>query len=534
MRKRILAFILTAALGASLLTGCGGTGSSTGGSTGGNSDSDTVDTANLKDEVHVAMGVEPETLDCHKQGLVAGRQIGRYIYEGLVELNSSYEPMPQLAESIENNEDYSEYTFYLRQGVLFHNGKEMTSEDVVASLNRWIENCATAQTILSDGQQFEAVDDYTVKISIGKPCYTFLEVLASPTFFAGIMPKEVVDEATDKGVQEYIGTGPMKFVEWKSNQYVLLEKNEDYEGPGYEIDGDAGDRIINFSKAYIDFVPDSMTRLSGLQTGEYDIATSIPYDNLSEIQSNDSLVDYKEMAGTMYLEMNKAIAPFDDVKMRTAVRTALDVDEIMAGAIPSADYYDINSCFMIRDQAAWFTDSTADYMKVNDTEAAKKLLEEAGYNGEEIIITTSQDYPELYNASLVIKSQLEAAGFNVTLNAYDFATSLGQTFDPESTTNLWVMLYPPTPTPTSNVLITTDLHSGHADLSDITGLLDSLNSAKDSTEALSIYEQIQETAYADENVYALADYYNVLATTDKVKNFDSFMGFCLWSMQVEQ
>ena len=125
-----------------------------------------------------------------------------------------------LAESYEVSDDGMVYTFKLRQGVKFHNGEEMKADDVVASMNRWLELSAKANTLIG-GSVFEEVDDYTVKMTANQASSDIIMILASPIQFAAIYPKEVVESASEEGIKEYIGTGPYKLAEWKQDQYVF-------------------------------------------------------------------------------------------------------------------------------------------------------------------------------------------------------------------------------------------------------------------------------------------------------------------------
>ncbi|MDO4313013.1 MAG: ABC transporter substrate-binding protein, partial [Eubacteriales bacterium] len=118
-------------------------------------------------ELHVAIAANPPSLDppSVNSNIVGG--IGVHVYESLFAMNENYEPTPVLAESYEVSEDGMEYTIKLREGVKFHNGEEMTADDVVASMNRWLEVSAKANTLIG-GSVFEKVDDYTVTLTVNQ------------------------------------------------------------------------------------------------------------------------------------------------------------------------------------------------------------------------------------------------------------------------------------------------------------------------------------------------------------------------------
>src|SRR5699024_9679970 len=144
-------------------------------------------------------------------------------------------------ETYEISEDGKIITFHLRQGITFHNGEEMTSEDVIASLERWQEKSSQAKTYHGE-TVFKAEDDYTVIAEMNESTTLDMYVLADMTQFASIMPKEIIDNASDDGVQEIVGTGPYHLEEWKQDQYIHLKKFEDYQSRTESADGLAGEK----------------------------------------------------------------------------------------------------------------------------------------------------------------------------------------------------------------------------------------------------------------------------------------------------
>lgn len=133
-----------------------------------------------KDTIHYAVSQEAPSLDLMKNSSLIARTIcNGTVFEKLVTLNSQSEPVPELAESVDVNADSTEFIFHLRKGVKFHDGSEMTSKDVVASMNRWFDSFSTAANVVN-GARFEAVDDYTCKISLSSPCVTCCLLLQVP------------------------------------------------------------------------------------------------------------------------------------------------------------------------------------------------------------------------------------------------------------------------------------------------------------------------------------------------------------------
>lgn len=172
--------------------------------------------------MNVGYPTQPVTLDAHVSSNTAVKDISREIYEQLVTLDKDAQVIPLLAESYEISEDKLSYTFHLRQGVKFHNGKQLQAEDVVASLNRWIKLSSHGKANFV-GAEAKETDPSTVVLQLKTPFLLTLQLLADPIPAAAIYPKEVVDEADDKGIKSYIGTGPFQLEEWKQDQYIHLK-----------------------------------------------------------------------------------------------------------------------------------------------------------------------------------------------------------------------------------------------------------------------------------------------------------------------
>jgi hypothetical protein len=156
---------------------------------------------------------EAPTLDLHATTAVITQQITWHIYETLYTYDKNQNPIPMLAESHTVGDNGRRYTITLRKGVRFHNGKEMTSADVVPSLQHWAKLGTTPKAIWKNVEGLEAKDPYTVVIYLKEPSGSLLFALGSPNNGGAIYPKEVVAAAGDGQVKEYIGTGPYRFVE---------------------------------------------------------------------------------------------------------------------------------------------------------------------------------------------------------------------------------------------------------------------------------------------------------------------------------
>lgn len=480
-------------------------------------------------ELQVAINAQPPTIDPHMSSVSMTSTVARHMIEPLVTINSNYEAVPMLAKSWEISKDGKTYTFQLREGVKFHNGKEMTAEDVVASMRRWQEKSPIAQTIL-EGATFEAKDNYTVELQVAKPSVFVIYALAGMYQFAGIMPKELVEAATETGVEEYIGTGPFKFVDWKQDQYIHLAKYEDYQPVDSPADGLGGKKEALVEDLYFQFVVDSSTRLAGLLAGQYDIGYAYEYDMLEQLENNPSLNVYNPFFGPLALLFNKNQGLFSDIKMRQAVNAALDTEKIAKASL--GDKYRLDSSYATKELPNWYSEAGGELYNNPDPEKAKRLLEEAGYNGETIRLITSRDYSYVYDSATAIKEQLSKVGMKVELEVYDFATVMARFFDPKKW-EIFSIGFAMRTTPLEQEWFNSRYATGPLDEKS-QELLQELSTSTSQEEAKKLWDELQEYSWEFLPIIKIADYSRISASTDKVKGLTILDGPILWNTKVEE
>lgn len=258
------------------------------------------------------------------------------LFDGLIDYVPGTTTLrPGLAETYDISADGLTYTFHLRQGVKFHNGRLMTADDVKYSLDR-----VTNPTTQSPGAGFfgsiagfdkvadgnglsgvEVVDPATVKITLTRPDATFLHVMAIN--FAHIVPKEVVEEFGADFGQHPVGTGSYKLAEWTLGQRLVFEKNPDNWREG----------VPYLDKITFEVGQEPVVALLRLQKGEVDISgDGIPPAKFQEVM-DDPAMAAQVMAGgqlhTGYITMNVTTPPFDNVKVRQAVNMAINKDRVV-------------------------------------------------------------------------------------------------------------------------------------------------------------------------------------------------------------
>ncbi|MBM7634751.1 ABC transporter substrate-binding protein [Geomicrobium sediminis] len=522
MKKRMMPLI-GSMVGVMLLASCGGSSDEEAAIEEGNGE----ESSNHGGTINYGYSTQPEVLDPHFTTAAATRDISRSIYESLVTLNSNYEVAPMLAEDYEVSEDGKTITFTLREGVLFHNGEEMTSEDVVASMQRWQE----VSNVLPEAQ-YEADGDYTVNVLLDEMNNTALHLLADISQMAAIMPAEIASNAPATGVDEYIGTGPYEFGVWHQDQHVQLTRFEDYVGVDAPADGLSGEKNAYADEILVHFVPDSQTRLSGMQTGEYDAINGVPFDNYEMLEADDSIELMTTPSGMEVLVFNKEQGLFSDPLARQAMNIALDKQPILQAAFNYEDFYSLEPGLMIPDQTDWYTRAGEENYDVNDPDRALSMLEEAGYDGEEIRILTSRDYDFHYNVAVVAHQQLEEMGINATLNVVDWATLLSLRDDPNEyemfVTSFFVYAVP------HQYPFFNPSWAGWTDHPGYEEYFDEIDQAETQEEALALFEELQELFYEDVPVVNIGHYDNVEAVSDRLIDYELLMGPIFWNVQVEE
>lgn len=469
-------------------------------------------------ELKVAYPAQPGVIDPHMTTAIATSDIMWHVYETLVTTDSKENVQPMLAESYEISEDGKVITFHLREGVLFHNGKEMVAEDVVASMNRWKKGRGARGQF--DDAVFEVKDKYTVVLNLPEPLSTAFSVLSiSIGASAAIMPKEVIEDAGDGVVKEYVGTGPFQFVEWKQDQHIYLTRFEEYQSRSEPADGLAGEKDALVDELQFIFTPDSSTQVAGLQTAEYDIAHEVFLDHAENLANDPEIKNYTFPTAYMHIVFNKKQGIFTNVKARQAIAAALDMDKILIGGFINENYYTLSHNMMMSFQEEqWASDIGKDKYNQKDSEKAKKLLEEADYNGEEIVIMVDREYEDHYNSAVVVQEQLKQIGMNVKLDVYDWSTVLERRED-ETTYDMYIMGTSIVPEPTSNAYLMKS-SPGWTDSPKLDKIIEEFRSQPTLEDAQGMYDELQEWFWDYLPIIKIGDIYGVVSYRNSVQGFE--------------
>lgn len=503
-----------------VLSGCAsGEGTSTSGSSTPDSAAGQTPAAAQATELKYPLNQTIPTLDPHLSLGGSNATIALNIFEGLFAFNSKYEPVPNLAESYEVSEDGQSYTFHLRKGVQFHNGKELKAEDVTASLNRWKDLAPRAKSSFGESN-FAVVDDYTVKLDLQQPKNDILAQLSHVLNFAAVMPKEVVDAAGPDGVKEYIGTGPFEFVEWKTDQYVHVRKFDSYQPLDTPADGFAGRKEALVNDIYFTLATDNATRFSSFLAGDFDYV-DISVDNQPQVESDPEVTIVKDLSTDFNLVFNKKSPLFSDLKYREAVAAVINAEDILLGITSTPELYRLNPSYMYKENEKWYSEAGSENYNQNNPDKARQLLQEAGYNGQVVRLLTTKDTGTFYSATLMLQSQLESIGVKTQIDIYDYATMLTKRAD----ANAWDIYLGPFIVPsTPSQLLYLNPTYGFADDTKLAELLTKATAAQSDEEIKAVNDELQAYEWSYLAAIKIGDVYRYSAVRSNVQGLTTLYG----------
>jgi peptide/nickel transport system substrate-binding protein len=378
---------------------------------------------------------EPPTLDAHWTTATLTEVLTNHLYEGLYAFDEGYRPIPMLADGMPTvSGDGLTYTFKLRPGIKFHNGKELTSDDVVASLKRWGQQSQYGRALFAVVADVRGLDRHTVEMRLKQKYAAVLVALGAPNNFAAIYPREIAEKfkPQDKAT-EFVGTGPFKLAEWKPDQYIRMVRFDDYKSRPEAGSGYGGGKTAWVDEIRWIPVPDVATRVAQIETGELDFADDLNIDAYDRLAK--SPIARPIIAKPYYwlvAVLNKKEGLMTNQKLRQAWQAALDIEPIMravAGGRP--EFYRMDAGLAFVENTPWHVKVEGLGWNERNREKAKRLLQEAGYKGEPVRFLTTQEYKWMYDFALVTKQQLEDAGFTIDLQVVDWATLVKRRNNPK-------------------------------------------------------------------------------------------------------
>ncbi len=392
--KKLLTLLLVLFLGAVLFAG--GVSETTGAKAPG-----------YKDTITVGQGADVTSFDPHIGKETPAVAVTNHIFDTLVDTDPvTGEVVSQIAERWEVLSPV-EYRFFIRKGIKFHNGEDLTADDVKFSLDRAIAS-GSVSYIVDFIKEVKIEDEYTVLVTTKAPYGPTLRNLAVP--FAAIVPKDYVTANPDGLKTNPIGSGPYKFVSWSQNDNVVLQSYADY------FQGAPATEKVVFK-----IIPEASQRTIALETGELDVSYDILVSDLKRIRQNKNLVLFEAPSLTcFYISFNMRKAPFNNQLVRQAINMAIDrqllVDTVNSGTGSAADEIIAPAVFGYYSTGVW----------PYNPEKAKQLLAQAGYpNGFEcsLWVNNNQSRVEMCQA---IQEMLREIGIKVKVEVMEFGTFISR------------------------------------------------------------------------------------------------------------
>lgn len=366
-----------------------------------------------KDSSEIVVGIPQDledSLDPHKALAAGTKEILFNVYEGLLKPDSQGNNIPAVAESYTVSEDLMTYTFKLRDGIKFHNGKNVTADDVKYSIDKFAGISDGSEPLVSAFSVIEEVniiDDKTVDVVLNTPDTDLPTYLAMVS--AAIIPKD--NENPDTVA---IGTGPYKYVSRSPQENVICEAFDDYWGEKANI------KNVTFK---VEANADSI--VMDLLGGSIDFYARLTIDQVKQL--NDEFSVYE---GTMNLVqalyLNNNVKPFDDVRVRQALSYATDVDEILDITAEGKGTKIGSSMFPAFGK---YYDESLSELYPTDIEKAKELLKEAGYeNGFNMTITVPSNYQPHIDVAQVLAEQYKKIGVNAEIQLVEWNSWLSDVY----------------------------------------------------------------------------------------------------------
>jgi len=359
--------------------------------------------------LRVGVQGDPSELDPHLTVLNAAGVAIDLVYDGLVKEDDQLVPQPALAESWEISEDGLTYTFKLREGVTFHNGRTLTSADVQYSFARIAdpETASPSAANVAGISNIETPDDLTVVMTLAERDASFIANLCRP--YLAVVPQEAVEENGDLQ-QTMVGTGPFVFREYIPNTEISFDRNPSY--------WDTGKPYVD--ELILQIVPDDTARTAALVSGAVDLIEAVPQKDIQLLEQDDSITLAGDRTTNLrWIVFNLRRAPFSTPEFRQAVAKAVDRQPIIDAAVfgygePLAGLFP---------QSFWA--AYQGEIPAVDVEGAKALLAaltfEEGFRPK---LLTWQAYDFLQSTAVVLQEQLRQIGIESDIDPQENAVYL--------------------------------------------------------------------------------------------------------------
>ena len=366
------------------------------------------------------------------------RNHGYMVYDTLFAMDAKGEIKPQMVDKYEVSKDGLTYTMTLRDGLMWHDGKPVTSEDCVASIKRWAAKDSMGQKLMGFVKELQSPNPKTIRILLKAPTGLVLGALGKPSSNVPfMMPKRVADTDPNTQISDTTGSGPFIFKkdEWKPGDKAVYVKNPQYRPRSEPPSSVAGGKVVKIDRVEWKWIPDQQTAINALIAGEIDYMEAPQHDLLPVVKkdANLKLVDINPLGNQYAFRFNVLHKPFDHAKIRQAVFYAFNQEDFLKATIGDPAYYKVCRSFFPCG-SPFETSKGLDGLLESNFSKSQALLKEAGYDGTPVVLMQSTDLAILSNLAPVAKSLMERGGFKVDMVAMDWQTLVARRAKKEAPT----------------------------------------------------------------------------------------------------
>ncbi len=451
--------------------------------------------------------------------------ITQHVFETLFTFDAYWQVIPLLADSVPTpTQNGTVYDIALRDGVHFHDGSAMTSRDVVASLKRWMDVASRGRSAAANIAAVEATGPLTVRLTLKAPYAPLLSLLAFNNSAAVVLPAG----KQENPMKEVVGTGPYQFKERRPDQYIQLVRFDGYVSRSGEPDGYGGARRALLDEIRFVPVPDSSTRVEAALAGQYDFTGNLPVEALARLTGKPGVVPVLlKPFGWPSLNFNTRQGLSASQPFRQAVRVALSMEDMLAAAFGSTDFYTAEGALYPAGYV-WNTQAgVGGAYNLADPDKAGALLKAAKYDGTPFRILTSRQYEFHYKIAQVAAEYLKAAGIKVDMQVVDWATLTQRRTNPA----VWDMYVSDSPFLPEPALI------GQLDSSGPGGwnspararVLAAFNAEQDPKQRVALWADVQSVILDEAPFIKVGDYNALAAQSPRLRGVSPAPWPCFWN-----
>lgn len=378
--------------------------------------------------LRLVVNVGLQTLDPIAGTSFITRNFAYMVFDTLVAMDGKGQFRPQMLEGWTVSEDGLTYTFTLRPGLEWHDGKPVTAEDCVASLRRWGARDSTGRRLMGATEELRVEAENRFVLQLARPFGGVIDALGKPSVHVPfMMPARLAATPPTQAITEIVGSGPFLFVkeEWVPGEKTVFRRNPRYVPRDEPADGLAGGKVVRVERAEFINISDPATRAAALQNGEVDYLEYAPLDFLPVLQRDKNLVIAKpggiaQIMGAVAL--NHAQPPFNNILVRKALQQALDQSETVAvHGLPEGMYLPQCQSMMLCG-TRYSSEAGAEELRKPSLDRARELLKQSGYKNERVVFLHPADSALINPMALVVEDRMKRAGFNLDVQVMDWAT----------------------------------------------------------------------------------------------------------------